>query len=103
MHRFGARGFTEDAFREAFLRHEAEIRAIARHHIEMGWINSENLVILTTRFTTLNVKFGDELRKRPREFEVAQKALHVLADVIGPGSGEITVDFDWEEKEGRPV
>jgi hypothetical protein len=103
MHRFGARAFTEDAFREAFTRHESEIHAIAQHHIEMGWINPENLVILTTRFTTLKVKLGEELRKRNRELEMAGLVLRLLAQVIGPGSGEVTAELDWEEKEGRPI
>jgi hypothetical protein len=101
MHRFGASAFTEEAFREAYSKHEAEIHAIARHHIEMGWINSDNLVILTTLFTTLRFNYGEDLRKKPRELALAEAAARVLAELIGPGSREVTVDLDWEEKDGH--
>lgn len=103
MHRFGATAFTEKALREALARHKAKIHSIARHHIEMGWVNSENQVILTTHFTTLQISFGDELRKRPAAFEIATMAQQVVAELVGPSSGEVAVKFDWEEKDGRPI
>jgi hypothetical protein len=103
MHRFGAREFTEQALRQAFARHRGEIQAIARHHIEMGWVNPDNRLLLTTRFTTLTVKYGEDLRKSPPDLQVAQTATRLLAELIGPGAGAVNVEFDWEEKDGRPL
>jgi hypothetical protein len=99
MPRFGASEPTEEAMRAAFRRHRSQIEAIAREHLEYGWIE-EGQTVLTTRFTVLNVEYGPELRSKPHDLQVAESMMRVLAELIGPGSSEVTVEFDGGEKDG---
>jgi hypothetical protein len=101
MSRFGAKEPSEESMRQAYQEHKAEIRAIARHHIEMGWVSKDNHVLLTTRFTTLKIKFGEGLRARPREYQLALKVMLFLKEMVGPQAGEVSVEVDWEEKDGH--
>jgi hypothetical protein len=101
MSRFGAREPGEEPTRQAYQEHKAEIQAIARHHIEMGWVSKDNVVLLTTRFTTLKITFGESLQARPREHKLALEMMTLLKEMVGPQAGEVSVEVDWEEKDGR--
>lgn len=87
--RFGAREPSEQGMRQAFLDHRNEIQAIAREHIENGWIDDESRIFLTTQFTRLSVHFDEPLAKEP-----AVAAAHrMLTEIIGPQAGEIRVEW----------
>lgn len=98
LQRFGARGFAEAEAREAFRRHEDEIQDIARHHLEMSWISPEGRVLLTTRFTRLKVSYGPNLCQWAEGKALAEAAFRLLAEVIGPTGGEVSVE--WERPSG---
>src|SRR5262249_16144049 len=92
--------FTEKVLREAYHRHLTEIRAIARTHIENGWIDEKRRVFLTTRFTRMKVSFDDSLDGVPGSREIAESAQRILAELIGPNAGEIEVR--WGATPGAP-
>lgn len=94
MQHFGARGISEEEMREAYQGHRTDIQSLARHHIEMGWIGPDGRVILTTRFTTLKDTYGEGIRQWPEGQALVKKAFRVLAKVIGPTAGEISVEWD---------
>lgn len=99
--RFGAKGLTEEDMRQAYRGHEAEIQAIARSHIENGWIDQNNRVFLTHRYTRLTVAFGDRLGQRTPELALAENAHRVLLDLIGPTAEEVSVEWNDAEDDRR--
>src|SRR5207244_2212688 len=48
---FGAKGMDEAEMRAAYRERKAKIQGLARSHIERGWVDPENRVFLTTRYT----------------------------------------------------
>jgi hypothetical protein len=92
MARFGARDMSEDAMREAFRAHRAEIEALARSHIETGWIDEDGRVFLTTRFTQLNVT----VTPRAATFPPVALAHRLLTEIIGPNAEAINITWDVE-------
>src|SRR5687768_2478160 len=58
MTRFHAPDSGKDSLSEAFEKNKDEIHEIARVQIENGWVDEEQRVFITTRFTRLKVKFG---------------------------------------------
>jgi hypothetical protein len=91
MVRFGAQAITGDALREAFLERRAEIEGIARNHIENGWIDEDGRILLTTRFTRLDVSFDERLSEWPDGLAGAKVAIRVLTEIIGPNAEEVSV------------
>jgi hypothetical protein len=87
--RFGAKDFSEGELRRAFHEHRAEIQAIARNHIENGWIDEEGRVFLTTRYTRLSVHFDEPLAKDV-QVDVAHR---MLIGIIGPSAGELIIEW----------
>ena len=59
---FGAKGTTEVAMRHAYQEHLADIQAVARNHIENGWVDDQERIFLTTRYTRMKVTYAEELR-----------------------------------------
>ena len=98
MHRFGATDFTEAAFRESFAWRRSEIQEIARQHIENGWVDEEHRILLTTRFTQLNVTFGDHSGEAAASRALIDAAHRMLTDIIGPNAE--TVDVEWSGSDG---
>jgi Protein of unknown function (DUF1488) len=97
-------GMTEEAMSQAFRVHRAEIEDIARTHIENGWIDEENRVLLTTRYTRLSVTFSEQLCNWNEGRVVAEVAHRKLLEIIGPNAEEVTVDWGIEEPiHGIPV
>jgi hypothetical protein len=89
MARFGVREPSEEAMRQAYREHRIAIQAIARNLIEYGWIDTDNRVFLTTRYTRLTVNFDDLLAKDQR----VATAHRMLTDVIGASAGEIIIEW----------
>jgi hypothetical protein len=97
MARFGAREPSEQAMRQAYREHKEEIQAIARDHIEKGWIDEESRIFLTTRYTRLTVKFTERLLQWPLGRATADVAYRLLLELIGPRAGEVSVEWDRED------
>ena len=91
---------TEEVMRKAYQDHRAEIQTIARAHIENGWIDEDNRVFLTTRFTTLTVTFKDNLEGLPGGRAIADSAHRILSGIIGPDAK--TVNVDWSANADAP-
>jgi hypothetical protein len=94
--RFGSKEFTEKAMRRAFGEHREEIHAIARSLLEYGWIDDDNRVFLTTRYTRLTVHIDEPLAKDQR----VATAHRMLTDVIGASAGEIVIE--WRTSRENP-
>jgi hypothetical protein len=94
LFRFGAQDMSEEAMRETFQEHRTELQAIARSHIENGWIDDEGRILLTTRFTRLNVTFGETLGKRSALLSAANTAHRLLTEIIGPNAEEVSIVWD---------
>jgi hypothetical protein len=102
--RFGAKGISGEEAKAAYQEHKAEIQALARSHIEMGWVSPGNQVILTTRATILHVRYSPALQQWSEVFGLVQKAFSILAELIGPTAGEVNVEWDRSEvAASRPV
>ena len=93
MARFGTRDISEEALRDAYRQHKDEIRSIARNHIEMGWIDEERRVFLTTRYTRLHVTFDARFDESPPALDLAKTFHRTLTDIIGPNAGEVRVSW----------
>jgi hypothetical protein len=100
MSRFGAREPTEESLRAAYRERRDELRQIARSHIENGWIDEEGRVLLTTRYTRLQVSFSDRLRENKEGMQVAEAAQRRLAEIIGPNAEEVHVAWDGSSPPG---
>jgi hypothetical protein len=100
LSRFGARDMTEGSLREAYRKHRAGIQAIARDHIENGWIDADHRLFLTTRFTRLTVTFDSRLGEWREGRALAEQAHRVLTELIGPNAE--TVNVEWAAAETRP-
>jgi hypothetical protein len=87
--RFGAKDFSEGELRRAFHEHRAELQAIARNHIENGWIDDEGRVFLTVRYTRLTVHYDEQLAKDV-QVDVAHR---ILIGIIGPSAGEVIIEW----------
>jgi Protein of unknown function (DUF1488) len=95
---FGVREPSEASMRRAFHEHRGEIQEIARNHIESGWIDDQDRVFLTTRFTRLAVTSGPALLRAmddtPSMRVILQPLHRLLVDIVGPNAGEVNVE--WE-------
>jgi hypothetical protein len=98
---FGAKDFTEEEMRRAFGEHQAEIQALARTHIENGWVN-EGRVFLTTRFTRLSVVYSQPLDTLPRFRNAVDSAHRILTGLIGPNAETVSVEWSVDEDPPDP-
>jgi uncharacterized protein (DUF736 family) len=101
MSRFGAPNMDEASLRRAYHEHKAAIQELAREHNRNGWVQDRR-VFLTTRFTRLNVTFGEQIGRWPTGRALADKAHRRLVEIIGPDASEVVVAWDRvENQEGR--
>ena len=98
MARFGVREPSEQAMRQAYREHRLAIQAIARNHIESGWIDEENRLILTTRFTRLTATFGERFHASVSLRTSAEAAHRMLLAIIGPNAEDVIVEWDVENQ-----
>jgi hypothetical protein len=94
---FDSQEFSEEALRRAFHAHRPIIEAIARSHIENGWIDEAGQVLLTTRYTRLTVTFGDQLQNWPTGMEIVQGLHRMLLQIIGSNAEKVAVEWDVSE------
>jgi hypothetical protein len=97
MSSFGARDMTEASLRDAYQRNRDDLRDLARTHIQMGWVDEQSRVFLTTRYTRLHVTFGDRLSAWSTGRILADTAHRLLVDLIGPSAGEVVVEWGVAE------
>lgn len=100
---FGAKDFTEQEMRRAFREHSAQIQAIAKEHIENGWIDEEGRVFLTTRHTRLHVTITDSLTRWPEGLAAAKESRPLLLDIIGPNAEEVNVEWGTFDGPDQPT
>jgi hypothetical protein len=103
LSRFGALDESEKSLRDAYRLHKDEIQAIARGHIENGWVNKDGDLFLTTRFTRLSVSFGAGIALWPEVRALVQRAHRILLDLIGPNAREVHVLWDVVEDPPLPL
>jgi hypothetical protein len=95
--------FSEEAMRNAYRVYKLEIQKIATDHIENGWIDDDSRIFLTTRFTRLNVKFGERYDESPRIRTLVVSAHRILLDLIGPNAEAVNVEWrEWNGDEDPP-
>jgi len=100
MVRYHAKDPSEQSLFEAFNRFEKEIHEAAREQIQNRWLD-EGKVIITTRFTDLDIKFSDQLRQ-----EALDRAFHaqrVFNRIIGPRAGNLAMLWSSDDKEQRSL
>lgn len=90
---FGLRDRSEQAMNLTYQEHRSEIQNIAKEHIQNGWIDEENRIILTRWFTRLRVTYDERLSLWKQGDELAKGAQHILTKIIGPNVRE--VDIHW--------
>ena len=101
---FGAKDMTEEEMRRAFLERKADFQAIVRDRIENGWVDDEDRIFLTTRYTRLLVTFSPELSEWSEGLAVAKEAHSVLLEIIGPNAESVEVQWGKKTKaDGQPV
>ena len=98
---FGAKDLTEGEMREAYHKYTPELQDLARSQIEHGWIDQNNRVFLTTRYTRLHVTFDDQLGLGSNERSLAETAHRVLLELIGPTAEEVSVEWSCAKEDRR--
>jgi hypothetical protein len=93
MASFRATDPSEETMRQSYREYKEEIQAIARTHIDNGWIDNEDRVFLTTRYTRLKVTFDES----PKAREFVAFAHRILLDIIGPNAEEVIIEWQGDE------
>jgi hypothetical protein len=88
---------------ECYQQNRETIQQIARTHIEMGWINPDNDLLLTARYTRLTVTYGPSLRSWSGVQALAEDASRYLIQLIGPFADEVFIEWDRGEAQSHPV